>query len=326
MELVSIFRQLWRRKLAFSVVVLVAALLATMTAYKLPSMKPRSLALGAASSQILIDSPASTLVQGADSAALVTLSTRATIYAQYLSSLEARSNIAAATGIPAAQIIAHGPFSADTGHANYQNQSSESRANDVTAEKTPYRLVFDAQEGVPIITVSAQAPTPRAAVNLAEGAYKALRHYIRQLKLQSVAVNNSNSPEAIARRQAAAAGNLPAEAADVGVVVRELGAPEGGQIGGSNSKILMFAVFLLVTGLGSMLLVTAPSVARQWRLLDRVEAMTEVEAIALAQPAASEERRPRRSLARHLGRDPDSRRIEESVHDEEAAEPTVSSR
>ena len=101
MEFVSILRELWRRKRLLVPAVLLAALVAISSSYKLPSLEKRGLQLGAASSQILIDSPASTLVGGADANQLSTLATRARVYAQYLSSLEARDDISRASGIPA---------------------------------------------------------------------------------------------------------------------------------------------------------------------------------------------------------------------------------
>ena len=64
-------------------------------------MQARCFSLAPRSSQILVDSPASTLVQGADSGQISTLSMRALVFAQYLSSLEAREEIARASGITA---------------------------------------------------------------------------------------------------------------------------------------------------------------------------------------------------------------------------------
>jgi hypothetical protein len=278
MELVSIIRQLWRRKLLVTLVFLVALCVAIWSAYKVPSMEKRGLQLGAASSQILVDSPASTLVEGVDANQLTTLSTRARVYAQYLASLQARDTIANATGIPSRAIKVSGPFSSDISRNNYQNQPAESRANDVLKEGSGYRLIFDAQEGVPIISVSAQAPTAEAAIKLAQASFVALNEYVDKLQREADAV-----PE-----KEVAKGAAPEVSTDNGVRVRQLGAPEGGTIGSGNGKILMVFVFLAVFVLGCALIAILPGMARHWRLLDRAEQLVEESADAPA-PGTSED-------------------------------------
>jgi hypothetical protein len=278
MELVSIIRQLWRRKLLVFLVFLVAVCVAMWSAYKVPSMEKRGLQLGAASSQILVDSPASTLVEGVDANQLTTLSTRARVYAQYLASLQARDTIAKATGIPSRAIKVSGPFSSDISRNNYQNQPSESRANDVLKEGAGYRLIFDAQEGVPIISVSAQAPTADAAIKLAQASFVALNEYVEKLQREADAVPEKEVPK----------GTAPQVSTDNGVRVRQLGAPEGGTIGSGNGKILMVFVFLAVFLLGCALIAILPGMARHWRLLDRAEQLVEESADAPA-PGTSED-------------------------------------
>jgi hypothetical protein len=270
MELVSIIRQLWRRKLLVLLVVLVAFCVAIWSTYKVPSMQKRGLQLGAASSQILVDSPASTLVEGVDANQLTTLSTRARVYAQYLASLQARDAIAKASGIPARAIKTSGPFSSDIARNNYQNQSSESRANDVLKEGAGYRLIFDAQEGVPIITVSAQAPTAAAAIKLAQASFVAVTQYVDKLQREAEAVPEKPLPKGV----------TPQISTDNGVRVRQLGDPEGGIIGSGNGKILMVFVFLAVMLFGCALIAILPGMARHWRLLDRAEQLVEESADA----------------------------------------------
>jgi hypothetical protein len=262
MEFVSILRQLWRRKLLVFLVFLVAVCVAIASAYKVPSMQKRGLALGAAASQILVDSPASTLVEGGDSGELTTLSTRARVYAQFLSSLQARDSIAKASGIPARAISTTGPFSTDIPRNTYQPQPSEVRANDVLKEGQGYRLIFDAQDGVPIITVSAQAPTAQAAIALAHGSFITLKKYVDELQREADAVPVKPLPKGVTAAPVVQ---------DTGVTVRELGAPEGGTIGGGNGKILMFFAFFGVMAVGCAAISILPGMARHWRLLDRAE-------------------------------------------------------
>jgi hypothetical protein len=275
MEFVSILRELWRRKLLVTLVVIVALCVAVSSAYKVPSMEKRGLQLGAASSQILVDSPASTLVEGAESGQLTTLATRARVYAQYLSSLEARDDISRFSHVPARLISLSGPFSTDIGRVNYQPQPSEARANDILKEGAGYRLIFDAQDGVPIITVSAQAPTADAAVRISRAAFVALKQYVDRLQREADAVPVKPLPKGVT-----AAPITP----DTGVTVRQLGAPEGGTIGGGNGKILMVFAFIGVMVLGCAMIAILPGMARHWRLLERAESLLD-DPEALTAPA-----------------------------------------
>ena len=50
--------------------------------------------------------------------------------------------------------------------------------------------------------------------------------------------------------------------------MRELGAPEGGTLGGSNNMILMVLAFLVVFGLGCAAILLVPNFAQRWRDLD----------------------------------------------------------
>jgi hypothetical protein len=259
MELVGILRELWQRKVWVAVVAGLAVLAAAMTSYKLPSFEKRSLQMGAASSQILVDSPKSTLVSGADDGTLTTLSARARIYAQYLSSLEARDQIAKLSGVPARTISVSGPFSPDANRTNYEPQGSTQRTDQLIKEDSRNRLVFAAQEGVPIITVNSQAGTSRTAVKLASASFTTLERYVETLDRErgKPLLQENGKP-------------FPAD----GAKVRELGAPEGGTIGGGNNKLVMIFTFLAVFVVGCIVIVVAPTLSRQWRVLDEVERLT----------------------------------------------------
>jgi len=248
MALVETIRQLWQRKLLVGIVLVLALAAAIFSAYRVSSsgLEKRSLAVAAASSQILVDSPDSTLVQGAELNTFDALSTRAKIYGQYLASLAARKEIAKRAGVPAGTISTSGPFSSATGQAAYSSQPSEERAGELLQEGAQNRLVFTAQEGVPILTVDAQAATTETALALASASFDTLESYVRSLKADGSPVRHE-------------------------VTVRELGAPEGGTLGGSNNLILMVLAFLLVFGLGCAAILLVPSFAQRWRALDDVE-------------------------------------------------------
>jgi hypothetical protein len=248
MALVETIRQLWQRKLLVAIVLAVAVAAAIFSAYRVGSsgLEKRSLAVAAASSQILVDSPDSTLVQGAELGTFEALATRAKIYGQYLASLDARQEIAKLAGVPARTIATSGPFSSATGQNAYSSQTSEERSGELLQEGAGNRLVFTAQEGVPILTVDAQSASSETAIALASASFATLQNYVKSLEADGKPVRQ-------------------------GVTVRELGAPEGGTLGGSNNLILMVLAFLLVFGLGCAAILLVPTFAQRWRALDDVE-------------------------------------------------------
>lgn len=250
MALVEIARELWQRKLLVGLVFVLALFAAILSAYRFspapPSLEKRSLTVAAASSQILVDSTDSTLVTGAEAGELDALATRAKIYGQYLSSLQAREEIAKRVGILPEAISTSGPFSPATGQQEYASQPSGERADELLQEGAGNRLVFTAQEGVPILTVSAQAATTDRAVALAAASFETLKAYVDELRASGKPVRQ-------------------------GVTVRQLGAPEGGTLGGSNNMILMFLAFLLVFGLGCAAILVLPTFAARWRALNKLD-------------------------------------------------------
>lgn len=250
MEPVDAIRHLWQRKLLVGLVLVLAVLVAVLSAYRVsfspPGLQSRALQVGAASSQILVDSPKSTLVAGASLGTFDALATRAKIYGEYLSSLEARDKIAKYAGVSPRSISSSGPFSSATGQYSYESQSSEDRASEILEEGAGSRLVFTAQEGVPILTVDAQASTSARAIELADASFRTLKEYVHSLEADGENVRR-------------------------GVTVRELGAPEGGAIGGGNDVVLMALAFLTITGLGCAMILVLPRFAQRWRALDQVE-------------------------------------------------------
>jgi hypothetical protein len=250
MAFVDTIRQLWQRKALVALVLVLAVIAAILTAYRVSfspfGLEKRTLQVAAASSQILIDSPNSTLVDGASAETFNALATRAKIYGQYLSSLEARRQIAKQVGVPPETISSAGPFSPETGRVNYESQPSGERASELLKEGAVYRLVFTAQEGVPILSVSSQAPTTERAIALATASFHTLTDYVDRLEAESEPVSR-------------------------GVTVRELGAPQGGTLGDSNGLILMVLAFLAIAGLGCAAILIVPGFIRRWHVLDDVD-------------------------------------------------------
>jgi precorrin-6x reductase len=261
MDLLGLMTALKRRRVAVALAVLVAIVVSLSTSYKLPSLKPRKLSEGAATGQILVDSNPSTLVAGAGTDQIAALGSRAQVYAQYLSSRDAVARISRQTGIPAQLITARGPFSQGTGIKNYQQQPAESRAKDLVDENKSYRLLYEAQEDVPIITVYATGPSAATALKLAQSSFTVLKQYVDSLQAAGQA--------AIAARPKIKDPTTGAVIAadDIQVVVRQLGAPEGGTVGGGSSKIIMALAFLAVLGIACFMIAASDRLREQRRRL-----------------------------------------------------------
>jgi hypothetical protein len=266
MEIVGFVRTLLQRKLVLGILLALATFAALMTAYKVGpgGVERRSVAVGAATSQILVDSAESTLVEGAGSDQIAALGTRARVYAQYLSSRDAVDQIADEVGVNPRLITAHGPFSEGTGIQSYDQQGAESRARDLVDEGKEYRLVFEAQEDVPIITVYATGPATQQALSLAQASFRVLKDYIGRLKAEAqVAEKTAPAP-----KNPIAASSVPLVE---NIVVRQLGAPEGGLVGGSADMVLMILAFLAVFGIGCIVVAAASGFMRHWRLAGEME-------------------------------------------------------
>ncbi|HEX5593991.1 MAG TPA: hypothetical protein VFX35_11660 [Solirubrobacterales bacterium] len=237
MDLIRILNELWSRRFWVLAAVVVAALLGLSTTYKLPSFEKRAELVGAASSQVLVDSSTSAI--GDVERDPAPLANRAVVLAQYMSSAEARTEIAKRMNLAPTQIAADGPFSSLTNRSTYQATPAGPRANQLTEENAVYRLVFDAQLELPIISIYTQAPDATSAVGLAGAATDVLKGYVKQL-------DEGIPPE---RR----------------ITISSLGAPEGGTVNDGANPTLAFLAFLGLLLVFCTLIVLGSGLVRQWK-------------------------------------------------------------
>lgn len=237
MDLLKILNELWERRIWVIGAFVIALLVGLSTNYKLPSMEKRALMVGAANSQVLIDSSTSAIADVDRDPA--PLANRAVVLAQYMGSAEARNQIAEKMGITPGQIAADGPFSTLTDRSTYQATPAGPRANQLTEENAVYRLVFDAQLSLPIISIYSQAPDSESAIELASAATSVLTGYVAEL--------DDGIPEA---RQ---------------ITVSQLGQPEGGTVNDGANPVLAFLAFLGVFVVLCALIVFGSGLFRQWQ-------------------------------------------------------------
>jgi hypothetical protein len=179
MELAQILRELGRHRVWLGVAVLVAVVAAILQAYP-PRFDPiglekKTLEVGAASADVVIDSRTSTLIDiTGDVEPLVQ---RAQTYARLGGSRPVREIIGRKVGIPGGVIAVDASGEVE----------GEERADQLNFENAGYRLNFDALATQPFISIAAQGPTAEGAVKLANGAAEALDEYVtRQQDQQKV--------------------------------------------------------------------------------------------------------------------------------------------
>jgi capsular polysaccharide biosynthesis protein len=233
-ELSQILKRLWAGKLALLAVVLVALAAAV-------KMAGRSApATGAATAQILVDSPQSALANLKQNT--LPLTTRAGVFAQFMASSAVRDAIAHSTNIPADEILAQGPFD-DPAAAPTGADAPKPPDTASLSRGKRYRLLFVSQQDLPLVTVYAQAPTAREAAALADGVGKGVQEYVDRLQTQ---------------------GELEASRR---VVIRALGPAEAGTVQPGSSLPMAIAAFLgvLVFGCVALLVVYRLAAARRER-------------------------------------------------------------
>jgi uncharacterized protein involved in exopolysaccharide biosynthesis len=242
MEPARTLKILWRRRRLVAVGAAVALLAALLSIYRVglfpPSLESRSNVFASASSQILVDAPNSAFAD--TSFDLDELDTRAGVFARFLASPAAVALIAKEAGIPFDAIEARGPFELNLPEVQ-QAPTAEERSSQILGEGALYRLRFENNPGLPIVSVFAQAPEPEEAATLAAAAPAALHDYIERIQAEQ---------QTPLQRQ---------------VVVRQLGSSRGGTVNeGANLQIATL-VFVIVLGGWCMLLIPARTIARGWR-------------------------------------------------------------
>lgn len=242
MELAGTLKILWLRRRLLALGALFAMVAAMLSVYRVgvfpPSLSSRTNVFATASTQILVDTPNSAFADLAYD--LESLDTRASVFARFLASPAAVALIAREANLPSDAIEARGPFELNVPEVQ-QAPTAERRSSQILGEGALYRLRFENNPSLPIVSVYSQAPSREGAVRLASAAPAALSDYIDRLQVRQ---------------------STPAKQR---VEIRQLGEATGGIVNqGANLQIATL-VFLVVFGTWCMLLLPAQTIARGWR-------------------------------------------------------------
>jgi capsular polysaccharide biosynthesis protein len=250
LELSEIIKTLRAHWIATSIVVVLAVLAgvaARLTSHSVPT--------GVATTQILIDSPSSELANlNQDPTPLIS---RASVFAQVMTSDTVLQDIANAADLPVNQLTASGPYSG-SGEVLDAVTPAEARSSQLVREKAPYRLTFVAQQNEPVITATVQGPTELEAARVANAVYAGTKAYV-----------------AAAQRE----GKTPNEHK---VTLRQLGPAEAATVNSSTRTTLEVAAFLGVLILGLLLIVGFEGLRRRDRDLDGLQRDLDAELEAVA--------------------------------------------
>jgi hypothetical protein len=242
MELARTLKSLWIRRRLVALGAVVAAIAAMLSVYSVgifpPSLHSRTNVFATASTQLLVDAPDSAFADLEND--LTPLETRASVFARFLASPVALQLIAKEAHVPLGAIEAQGPYDINL-PVIQQEPTAEQRSSQIIGEGALYRLRFENNPVLPVVSVFAQAPSEKDAVDLANAAPRALRSYINGIQKQQ------DTPES--RR----------------VVIRKLGEATGGVVNAGANVQIGLLVFIVVFGAWCMLLIPAQTIARGWR-------------------------------------------------------------
>jgi hypothetical protein len=240
--LVLLLRELWSRKVLLAVGFIIAALAGVASVYSVslspPSLHRSTLDFASAQTQIFVDSESSSLGDLMND--FTPMNARANVYARFLTTPTALRLIGNKAGVPGDQIYAQGPY--QLGQARYiQEPTAEKRGQQLIGNRASFRLRFDADPELPIVTMYAEAPTPEQATKLADGSAGALAEYVTRLQ----------ADQGISERRR--------------VTIRKLGSSPGAWVSeGAGRKIAVF-LFVLVLVLWCGMTIAARRLIAGWR-------------------------------------------------------------
>lgn len=195
MELGKHLRELFRLRIAVVVCLALATFAALLLSYKVsllpPKLEPRSLEIASASTEVLVDTPLSTVLdlrQGASE--IQGMTNRAVLIGNVMVSPPVLAYIGRRAGVPGSIIQTQAPLTPDFPRP-LAAAGEEKKTSDLLKSTDQYRLNIQANPTVPVLQILAQAPSDKAAATLANAAVDGLRDYLAaQARTEGTAVDN----------------------------------------------------------------------------------------------------------------------------------------
>jgi hypothetical protein len=281
MQLGMHLRELARMRVALALSFLLAVFVALSVAYKVsvlpPSVGPRSLEMGTASTRVMVDTSKSLVLDiRYGTGDFDSLTERAVLLGNLMASAPVREYIARRAHVPAEVIRATTPLTPDFPRP-LAAEGEQKHMSDLLRSTDQYRLNIQANPTVPIIDVYAQAPSAKAAEQLANGAVDGLRDYLAvTARLQSNRPNGDDQP-----------------------LLSQLGRAHGAVINNGVRLQVLLLTFGFVFALCCAVALFVGRVRRGWKLADGEEDAAAVHRLEVAPPTrvTSPWARPGRDLS-----------------------------
>jgi hypothetical protein len=146
-----------------------------------PGLTSRSLKMATASTQVIVDTPKSTLVDvRQDANGLQALTNRALLLGNVVASPEVRAAIARRAHVPFEQLQVIPPLTARQPRV-LSEAGNEKHTTDILKLSGEYRLYIRANPTVPFLQIYAQTPTAESASALANAAVGGIQSYVAAL-------------------------------------------------------------------------------------------------------------------------------------------------
>jgi capsular polysaccharide biosynthesis protein len=246
MDIVTILHRLFSHRRLLLIVALLAVLAGTAVMYKIsfpPKLESRRYDVGIATDQILIDTPQSQL-EAVSPRGTETISEQTLLLASLMVDGAIKSEIAQNAGLRPSQI---------TGVNNAVTEPTASGPAPVKPPSGPRAYVLTTQvltdnsgSDLPIIELTAQAPSSNSAARLATAAITSVRNYLGSIASEHSIPNSDR------------------------LNVGDLGVSQTTQVRGPSVAIAIL-VAILVFGLGCALILLVPALVRAWRAARELE-------------------------------------------------------
>lgn len=266
MQLYAILNELWRRRLLVGIALMVSIFLGLMVAFRIspglpPKLTPRAQQIGLASTRVLINTPSS-IVADLNPAGGSSLSTHAQLLGNLISSDAVHNAIAKRAGLAPTDLTIS-PLAVG---GVIQTPLAVTAPAPVGASS----VSVNADPLLPLITITATAPTPNLAASLANGSVTVLQSYI-----QTVAADEG----------------IPASRRPV---ITSLGAAVGLPSTNGPSKMYSAAAIILLFSLSCYIILVATGGKARLRELKELRALGSESTLA---PAAVDHAAQPQSLA-----------------------------
>jgi hypothetical protein len=246
MKLGMHLRELSRLRIGLVLSVFVAALAAVWSVAAIslspPRLTPRALDIASAETQVVVDTPYSTVVdlrQGVND--IDPLTQRALLVGTLMSTEAVREDIAKRAHLAPERLQVVAPRTPDQPRPTAQSGEKKG-PGDLLQTTDQYRLDIESNPTIPLLSIIAQAPTAAAAARLANSAVSGLRDYVNEL------VASERTPD------------------DVQITLRQLGSAHGEVVNHGVQPQVAAVVFMLVLALSCATSIVIARVRRGWRV------------------------------------------------------------